>query len=103
MNSCGSTLGARVASLNPVWKKIATDAEELEPGQEVGFANPQRATLKRTKTGPQDPGVITSTITAAVAVGSCLIASPSSRWRQTWDVIGMLFLGYDIVMVPLQV
>jgi len=44
----------------------------------------------------------TSAPARSTRLGRCLLISPGSNLRITWDLMGTFFLGWDIIMIPLS-
>jgi len=96
----------RPIELNDTWAELAQDYKEYGVPDPV---NPRLLTRKSTHNMRRLVSVRDVFFGDALSERCCncssatFVASPSSKYRLLWDVLGIVFLCYDLLSVPLQV
>lgn len=84
--------------LHETWADLAADYKEYGVPD---LCNPRLLTRKSTHNMRRLVSV--REVFLDLHCSARMISSPSSKYRLLWDVLGIVFLGYDLLSVPLQV
>lgn len=90
-----------------IW--IVTDdmlrATRRKSWNDIGETMSLRSTmsLRRSTQGSLSGKIEGKSVEKVPPISQCKVLHPQSNWRIAWDIIGLVFVGYDLIMVPLQV